>query len=69
MGEAARVTADLVAQVNEVLQLRSSIVVTLEVANTPGSLLITEAPIGGQLHTLDLQPQSVRAADYRVQVQ
>ena len=61
-GEAARVTADLVAQVNEVLQLRSSSVVTLEVANTPGSLLITETPIGGQLHTPALAPQSVRAA-------
>ncbi|MCH8913770.1 MAG: hypothetical protein IIA33_09415 [Planctomycetes bacterium] len=68
-GESARASADLVAQVNAILQLRSSDVVTLVIDETPTAAATVNLPIAGEQYTLDLHPQSVRAANYQVKVQ
>ncbi len=68
-GESARASSDWVAQVNEILQLRLSSIVTLDIDTTPGVSASVNLPIAGEQYTLDLHPQSVRAANYRVKVQ
>ncbi|MCH8967893.1 MAG: hypothetical protein IIA66_02100 [Planctomycetes bacterium] len=68
-GESARASADLVAQVNAILQLRSSDVVTLLIDETSGAAGTVNLPIAGEQYTLDLHPHSVRAANYQVKVQ
>ncbi len=68
-GGSARASADLIAQVNEILQLRSSSVVTLDINATPGAAASVNLPIAGEQYTLDLHPQSVRAPSYQVKVQ
>ncbi len=68
-GESARASSDWVSQVNEILQLRSSTVVTLDIDATPGVAASVNLTIAGGQYTLDLHPQSVRAANYQVKVQ
>ncbi|MCZ6652123.1 MAG: M12 family metallo-peptidase [Planctomycetota bacterium] len=68
-GESARASVDLVEQVNALLQLRSSDVVTLLIDETPGAAGTVNLPIAGEQYTLDLHPHSVRAANYQVKVQ
>ncbi|MCH7703372.1 MAG: hypothetical protein IID37_16975, partial [Planctomycetes bacterium] len=55
--------------VNQVLNLSSSEVVTLDVPDTPGEAIMVTVPIAGVEYTLDLRPQSVRAASYQLLVQ
>ena len=47
-GESARASADLVAQVNAILQLRSSDVVTLVIDEAPGAAATVNLPIAGE---------------------
>ena len=68
-GESARASADLVDQVNEILQLRSSSIIALDIDPTPGVETSVNLLIAGEQYTLDLHPQSVRAANYQVLVQ
>ncbi len=55
--------------VNRLLNLSASEVVTIEVPDTPGEAITITVPIAGVEYTLDLQPQSVRAAGYQLLVQ
>ncbi len=55
---------------NDVLGLRASRVVELDVAASPGQSFSLSVPLDGRQVTLDLAPHSVRSADhYRVMVQ
>lgn len=69
--EAAGSDVELVSSevVNELLNLTASTVVQWDLTDEPGVPLTVAVPVAGQNYTVELQPHSVRSADYQLKVQ
>ncbi|MCH7721464.1 MAG: hypothetical protein IH988_10850, partial [Planctomycetes bacterium] len=69
--EAARSDVELVSSevVNELLNLTASTVVQWDLTDEPGVPLTVVVPVAGQNYTVELQPHTVRSADYQLKVQ
>ncbi len=61
--------AVLSADANVALNLAASQIVTVRFAQTAGATIQATVPIGGEIRTVELQPLSVRADDYKLVAQ
>jgi hypothetical protein len=64
-----RETAQRLAQLEQVISFDSAQLIMMEVDGEPGAALMVATTIDGVQHVLDLQPHSVRAAEYEVLAQ